>query len=66
MNKLIKYFKEKRTIKGHLRTITGTYNSTIQIVKFVKSSGDLQEIGYFLDVLSLKAVGLMLKSQLIS
>lgn len=64
-NKLIKYFKEKNTIQGYIRTITSMCNSTTQIVKTVKSSEDLQEIGYFLDVLLLKAVGLMLKSQLI-
>lgn len=32
INKLIKYFKEK---KNHLRTTTHTDNSTIQIVKFI-------------------------------
>lgn len=41
MNKLIKYFQEKRAIKGQLRKITAMYNSTNQVVKSAKGTGNL-------------------------
>lgn len=36
-----KSFREPKELKGHLRTTRGMYNSNIQIVKYVRSSGDL-------------------------